>query len=91
MVVGRQPDTILLFQESAGCGDRARDDYGGFVPRDIHRRARGVDSQPAVRDQVSKGTDELVDLAVGSLQHPVRRSLLDALLIKRAYKTSQRG
>jgi hypothetical protein len=38
VVVGRQLDTILLLQEIAGCGERARDDYGGFVARDINRR-----------------------------------------------------
>ena len=47
VVVGRQPDTILLLQEIAGRGERARDDYCGFVARDINRRTKSIDAQPA--------------------------------------------
>jgi hypothetical protein len=90
MVVGRQRDLVLL-QVATGCRQRARNDYSGFVARDINWCARGIDPQPAARDQVPQGADELVNLAVGSLQHPVWRGLLDALLIERAHETRQRG
>jgi hypothetical protein len=49
-VVVRQPDFLLL-QVMTDCPDAARHDYRGLIARDIDRRARRIDAEPAFRDQ----------------------------------------
>jgi hypothetical protein len=45
VVAGRQFDAVLLLQEIAGRGERAWDDYGSAVARDIDGRTGGIGSQ----------------------------------------------